>query len=75
MTQVLHATSRGQVTLPKSWREQFQTQYFVGEMKGDELVLKPLLTDTLSDDIEASWRDYKAGKFVTHAQLMKKYGL
>lgn len=75
MSKVLQSTSRGQVTLPKSWREQYETKYFVAEVNGDSLVIRPLINDDFKKSVEDSWGEYKKGEFVTQEELMKKYGL
>ncbi|MDX9970836.1 MAG: AbrB/MazE/SpoVT family DNA-binding domain-containing protein [Candidatus Gracilibacteria bacterium] len=76
MNKILQTTSRGQVTLPKAWRDQFDTSYFSVEIKSDELVLKPLhANDSLKNKVEASWSEYKDGKIISGDELMKKYGL
>ncbi len=76
MNKILQATSRGQVTLPKGWRDKFDTNYFVAEIKNDELVIKPLANaGTLKDQVESSWKEYKEGKVISGEELMKKYGL
>jgi len=75
MNKVLQATSRGQVTLPKSWRDQYNTQYFISEVKGDSLVIKPLLKNDFEDSVESAWSEYKKGEYVTSEELMNQYGL
>lgn len=35
----------GQVTLPKKWRSQFNTNKFIARPKGNTLVLEPIETD------------------------------
>lgn len=76
MTKILHATSRGQITLPKDWRGKFKTTYYVVEIKESELVLKPLThSKTLKDEVEASWNEYHRGEFIDADDLKKKYGV
>ncbi|MGE3279154.1 MAG: AbrB/MazE/SpoVT family DNA-binding domain-containing protein [Candidatus Altimarinota bacterium] len=75
MSKIVQATERGQITLPKKWRDQFETQYYTTEIRGNELVLRPLVADTLAKDVETSWQEYQHGHFVTQEDLMKKYGL
>lgn len=75
MSKILQATSRGQVTLPKSWRDQYNTQYFITEIEGATLVIKPLIKDDLVHSVESAWTEYKSGNYVTSEELMKKYGL
>lgn len=75
MSKILQATSRGQVTLPKSWRDQYKTQYFTTEIQGATLVIKPLLQENFEDSVESAWSEYKKGDYVASEELMKKYGL
>ncbi|MEK7529187.1 MAG: AbrB/MazE/SpoVT family DNA-binding domain-containing protein [Patescibacteria group bacterium] len=75
MTKILQATSQGQVTIPKVWRDKYQTRYFISEISGDTMVIKPLMQDNFADTVEASWKEYKNGMYVTSKELMKKYGL
>ncbi len=41
-TKVAKCTSRGQITLPKQWRKNFDTDNFLLEMKGNKLTIKPI---------------------------------
>lgn len=76
MTKIVQATSRGQVTLPKLWRDQFDTSYYVVEVMKDQLVFKPLKKDvTFKEAVEESWQEYKDGEVVSGGDLMDKYGL
>ena len=76
MVKILKATSRGQVTLPKSWRDQFDTDYYEVVVKNKELVVKPVVKKTdLEEELDKAWADYKKGHFVSHEDLIKEYGL
>lgn len=79
MTKVLQATTRGQITLPKVWRDNFDTKYFLAEVKKGALILKPLETkkikETLEDEVEKAWEEYQNGDYVDGDELMSKYGL
>jgi len=46
-TYTLKLFNTGQITLPKAWRDQFQTKHFVGVETEDGLLIKPLQTDEL----------------------------
>ena len=80
MDKIVQATSRGQITLPKRWRDKYETVYYKVEMLNDSIVLTPLLekkikkTD-LEADLQTSWEQYQKGEFIDEAALMKKYGL
>ncbi len=75
MEKVLQATSRGQITLPKKWREKYDTKYFVATIDGDKLELKPLKQGDFAGSVEDAWTEYKSGEFESQEQLMEKYGL
>jgi AbrB family looped-hinge helix DNA binding protein len=76
MTKVLQSTSRGQVTIPKSWRDKFDTSYYIVEIKSDELVLRPMVKGkAFKDAVEGAWKEYKNGDFTDGDALMAKYGL
>ncbi len=76
MNKVLQATSRGQVTLPKNWRDQFDTNYFEAVFDGETLTLKPIKTNkSFEETVEDSWNEYKEGEIVEGSDLMKKYAL
>ena len=46
-TKILKATSKGQITLPKKWRDRFDTENFKAEIAENQIVIKPI---KLSDD-------------------------
>lgn len=75
MSKILQATSRGQVTLPKAWRDQYKTQYFTTEIEGSTLVIKPLIQENFEDSVESAWSEYKKGDYIASEELMNKYGL
>lgn len=76
MVKILQATSKGQITLPKQWRDTFNTKYYKITIKEDELVVQPLMEEeTLKNKVEGSWQEYKNGKIIAHEDLMKEYGL
>ena len=75
MNKILQATERGQITLPKKWRDKFTTPYFIVEMSDDSMLIKPMERTSLESDLKKSWSEYEAGNYVTEKGLMKKYGL
>ena len=42
---ILKATSKGQITLPKQWRESFDSDNFLAEIDQDKIIIKPLDID------------------------------
>jgi bifunctional DNA-binding transcriptional regulator/antitoxin component of YhaV-PrlF toxin-antitoxin module len=76
MNKILQATNRGQVTLPKDWRDKFETVYFEAEILEDKIIIKPLIKKVgFEATLEKSWEEYNKGKFISGDKLMKKYGL
>ena len=44
-TTVQKTTTKGQITLPKHWRDQFKTNHFAMTPQDDFLVIRPLSLD------------------------------
>ena len=42
MTTIVKATSKGQITLPITWRKQFKTNQFVLRIKKDVIQIEPI---------------------------------
>ena len=49
-TKFAKSTSKGQVTLPKEWRSQFNTDNFLMEMHDQKIVIKPIEIGELVDE-------------------------
>lgn len=47
MTTITKATTKGQITLPAKWRNNFKTDQFLVKEKGDALEIRPLFLDDL----------------------------
>lgn len=76
MNKILQSTSRGQITLPKKWRDRFKTDYYIAELKNKSLIIKPLKEQkNLEEDLDEAWEEYKEGKYTSAEDLKKKYGL
>lgn len=80
MNKILQATSRGQITLPKKWREKYKTLYFKAETLDDSIVITPLLEvdaskTNLEKELGKACVQYKKGQYIDGEELMKKYGL
>jgi len=41
-TKIVKSTSKGQITLPKTWRQQFKTDDFSLEISETAIVIKPI---------------------------------
>ena len=73
---IIQATSRGQVTLPKKWRDQFDTDYYEAKVEGNKLVIVPLIKkETFEESLDEAWEQYKRGESMSHEELKKLYGL
>jgi len=44
-TKILKATTKGQITLPKKWRDRFHTDNFTAEIDENQIVIKPIDLD------------------------------
>jgi len=52
MTTILKTTSKGQVTIPASWRKKFNTNQFTAVMKEDRLEIKPLFLEKEKEEVK-----------------------
>ena len=50
MTSIVKTTSKGQVTLPMSWRKKFQTNRYTMKEINDTLVISPLEVESLEEE-------------------------
>lgn len=48
MTTILKATSKGQVTIPATWRNKFKTDMFLATIKESKLEIEPLDIDKIN---------------------------
>ncbi|MBU1018534.1 AbrB/MazE/SpoVT family DNA-binding domain-containing protein [Patescibacteria group bacterium] len=73
---ILKCTERGQITLPKKWRDQHGTSYYIYVIEGDKIVLEPAKKKTFKEVLDESWKDYlNGGKTYTQEEMEEKYGL
>lgn len=49
---VVKSTSKGQITLPKEWRDQFHTDNFILQMGESQMILKPFYLSEADIDKE-----------------------
>lgn len=49
-TKIIKATTKGQVTLPKTWRNQFKTDDFLLQIKVDQIIIKPVHLEELETE-------------------------
>ena len=45
MITILKTTSKGQITIPATWRKKFDTNQFRAEIKEDRLEIRPLILE------------------------------
>lgn len=48
---VVKATSKGQITLPKSWRKKFYTDNFMLEINSNNILVKPIKIQELEEEV------------------------
>lgn len=71
MTQkILKATSKGQLTLPKKWRDRFDTDNFVIELHAEQAILRPLKVETSDEVIFDADKD-NDGQGIAIEEMMK----
>ncbi|PTT75195.1 MULTISPECIES: AbrB/MazE/SpoVT family DNA-binding domain-containing protein [unclassified Chryseobacterium] len=54
----LKSFNSGQVTLPKKWRDQFDTDLFIAEETKEGLLIKPILGNSPSQTAEKTISDF-----------------
>ena len=52
MRTILKATSKGQITLPASWRRHFSTNHYLAKDKGGKLEISPFNIKSLEEKQE-----------------------
>ncbi len=69
---ILKSTDRGQITLPKQWRERFPTDSYIVEMHQDKLIVIPFQLDEIVEDeiLFDAHRD-NAGKGISPDDIIK----
>lgn len=50
-TKISKCTQKGQITLPKEWRDQFKTDDFMIEYNEKKLIIKPIHLANLQEEI------------------------
>ena len=73
-TKVVQPTSKGQITLPKEWRNKFPTDNFLIKMSATKLEIVPVFVDELEDEevIFDADRD-NGGKGLTPDEMMELF--
>lgn len=72
-SKIIKSTEKGQITLPKAWRNQFPTDSFLLKMDVHQITIKPVHLNDLEADEEVMFdadRDNK-GRGVTPDEMIK----
>lgn len=78
MNKVLQATSQGQITIPKKWRDKFDTNVYMVEMTDDIMIIKPIeqkLKKGLKEELDTAWQEYLDGKYYSYEEIINKHDL
>jgi len=76
MTKILKATSKGQITIPISWRKEFNTDKFIAKKVDGQIIIQPFFVDeiknqkndmTLKEVLEQENEDGKWGEAIFDA--------
>ncbi len=65
----------GQVTLPKKWRQQFNTNKFIARPKGSQLVLEPIENEIPSQLLDKNIKILNKGKTIRFTKGLSGEGL
>ncbi len=49
-TKIVKTTSKGQITLPQKWRNQFKTENFILEMHNEKIIVTPIVIKPSTTD-------------------------
>lgn len=71
-SKAIKSTERGQITLPKNWRDNFDTDNYLMEMHEDKLIIMPLnLEQTVQEEILFDADRDNDGKGITPNEIIK----
>lgn len=71
ITKIIKSTSKGQITLPKSWRNKFHTDFFVLRMDTDYVMIKPINIHELSEEVIFDADRDNKGKGVSPDEIIR----
>ena len=73
---IVAVSPRGQITIPKVFREKMETKHFIIEIKNRNLLLKPLQTrEEFFAELEAAEKDWEKNGGIPWKDVMKKADL
>lgn len=70
-SKILKSTPRGQITLPKKWREHAGTDHYVLHMEDNKLVIVPFHVDNTAEEIVFDADRDNHGKGVTPEEMIR----
>jgi bifunctional DNA-binding transcriptional regulator/antitoxin component of YhaV-PrlF toxin-antitoxin module len=71
-SRVIKSTERGQITLPKSWRDNFDTDSFIVEMHNNKLIVMPIdLSKKMEEEVIFDADRDNEGKGISPDQIIK----
>lgn len=71
-SKVTRATTKGQITIPKEWRDQFNTDNFLLQMDRHTIVIKPILIEDLeAEEVVFDADRDNGGKGVSPDEMIK----
>lgn len=71
-TKIVKATTKGQVTIPKAWRDKFKTDDFLLQIKIDQIVIKPVqLADLEAEEVVFDADRDNEGKGVSPDEIIR----
>lgn len=71
-SKIVKSTSKGQITIPKIWRDQFSTENFLLEIDNKYILIKPIRIEDIEEEeiLFDAERDNK-GKGVSPDEMIK----
>lgn len=70
-TKIVKSTSKGQITLPKSWRNKFHTDSFMLKMEIDQVTIKPINIHEFSEEVVFDADRDNDGKGVSPDEIIR----
>lgn len=70
-TKIAKCTEKGQITLPKKWRELFDTDDFIIDFDDKQLTVKPIEMSKLSEEIVFDADRDNGGKGISLDEMIK----
>ncbi len=71
-TFTLNLFNTGQITLPKKWREKYDTTKFIATEKENTLVIKPILQDDIIYYENNEWFGIYSEKWINPDKIISK---